>query len=137
MNKEMNTLNEVDVEQFLEAARETPYYQIFYLALYTGLRRSELLGLRWKDVDLHLGSLSVMQGMHRLSNQETDFTEPKTAKSRRAVALSPDAVLALREYLEQPMELRNTLGNPVTGDDLMFANVDGSPLSPSTVPTHS
>ena len=49
--KEMITLDMADVHTLLDAARDTPYYILFYTALYTGLRRSELLGLRWKYVD--------------------------------------------------------------------------------------
>ncbi|HIB11487.1 MAG TPA: hypothetical protein EYO17_06130 [Dehalococcoidia bacterium] len=47
--QEMHTLDEDGMATFLEAARETPYYALFYLALYTGMRRSELLALRWSD----------------------------------------------------------------------------------------
>lgn len=56
----MATLAPEDVPKFLEVARETPYYVLFYTALYTGMRRGELLGLRWCDVDLDLTSLSVV-----------------------------------------------------------------------------
>ena len=64
VNQEMNVLDEAGVEAFLAAAKETPYYHFFHLAVYTGLRRSELLGLRWKDIDLFLATLSVTQVMH-------------------------------------------------------------------------
>ena len=78
VNKEMGVLNEDDIDLLLEAARGGRYYWLFYLATYTGMRRSELLGLRWKDIDLHLGSLSVLQTLHRLANQVTNIEEPKT-----------------------------------------------------------
>ena len=70
VNREMSTLDEKDIDRLLEAARGGPYYPLIHLATYTGMRRSELLGLRWKDTDLHLGSLSVIQTLHRLANQE-------------------------------------------------------------------
>ena len=50
----------VEVARFLEVIRDSLYYPVFYLALYTGMRRSELLGLRWSDVDLFLGQLSIL-----------------------------------------------------------------------------
>ena len=75
----------------------------------------------------------VTQALHRLANQETVFTEPKTAKSRRSVALSPAAVLDLREHYLEQKATRDTLGCLITDDDLVFANFDRSPLSPSTV----
>ena len=62
--KEMVTLDLDDVLTLLDAARDTPYYILFYAALYAGLRRSELLGLRWKDIDLDLATLSVVQTLH-------------------------------------------------------------------------
>jgi len=49
---EMQTWSESEIVQFLEAAKATPYYELFYLALFTGMRRSELLALRWQDIDL-------------------------------------------------------------------------------------
>ena len=53
-DREMTALNAEVVRRFLEAAEKTPYYVIFYTAVFTGLRRSELLGLRWEDVDVDL-----------------------------------------------------------------------------------
>ena len=71
-----------------------------HLALYTGLRRSEILGLRWKHVDLKIGTLSIVQVIHRLRDGRTIFQEPKTAKGRRLVSLGPNATLALRGHRE-------------------------------------
>ena len=64
--QEMHTLDEDGMATFLEAARETPYYALFYLALYTGMRRSELLALRWSDTDVDLAKLWVTRSFHRL-----------------------------------------------------------------------
>lgn len=133
VTQEMNTLSEYQVETLLAAARQTPYYHIIHLALFTGMRRSELLGLRWKDADMALSAVRVTQALHRLANQETVFTEPKTARSRRSVALSPAAVSDLREHYVKQKAIRDALGCPIADDDLVFANPDGSPLSPSTV----
>jgi integrase len=64
---QMATLSAVDVPKFLDAARETPYYILFYTALYTGMRMGELLGLRWCDIDLGKASISVVQTLQKLS----------------------------------------------------------------------
>ena len=63
---EMRTMNESDIHIFLEMARFTRYYPLFYTALFTGMRRSELLALRWCDVDLILCQLSVSRTLHQL-----------------------------------------------------------------------
>lgn len=131
--QDMQVLTEYEVEKLLEVARPTQYYHLIHLALYTGMRRSEVLGLRWKDADMVLAAVRVTQGLHRLANQETVFTEPKTPKSRRSVALSPAAVLDLRHHYQEQKGIRDALGVSITDDDLVFANPDGSPLSPSTV----
>jgi len=80
-----------------------------------------------------LCAVRVTQCLHRLSNGQVVLTEPKTAKGRRSVALSPASVLDLRQHHAEQKELRDTVGIPLSDADLVFANVDGSPLSPSTV----
>src|SRR6266487_4633520 len=72
--------------------------RVFHLLIYTGLRRSELLGLRWGDIDLDKGTLSVVQTIQRLNDGTYVIGRPKTVKNRRSVALSPDAVASLRAH---------------------------------------
>jgi integrase len=130
---EMQTWNEDDITLFLEAAKTTPYYALFYTALYTGMRRSELLGLKWNDVDLILGEVSVTRSLHHLMDGSYIFTEPKSAKSRRTIALPPSAILTLREHHEKQKLERIMLGIPLTGDDLVFSTLEGKPLRPNTI----
>lgn len=133
INREMRTLDIYGVHAFLEAAKGTAYYPLFHLDIYTGLRRSELLGLRWRDVNLLMATLSVVQVLHRLPGGKTVFLEPKTAKGRRSVSLSPATVLSLRDHREQQEMLRDMLGAPLSEDDFVFSQPDGSPLKPDTV----
>jgi len=130
---EMQTWNEDNITLFLEAAKNTSYYALFYLALFTGMRRSELLGLKWNDVDLIFGEVSVTRSLHHLRDGSYIFTEPKSAKSRRTIALPPSAILTLREHHEKQKLERVMLGIPLTGDDLVFSQLDGKPLRPNTV----
>jgi len=134
--REMRTLDDKGVLRFLDVARDTVYYTLFLLAIHTGLRRSEILGLRWKNVDMDMVTLSVVQVMHRLRDGRNVFQQPKTAKGRRIVALTPTAVLALRAHREQQEAERAFLEVPSTGDSLVFSHPDGSPLLPNTV-THA
>lgn len=114
-------------------AEGTIYHPIFHPAVYTGLRRSELLGLRWKHIDLDLASLSVVQTLHHLRDGRLIFQEPKTGKGRRLVALSPTAVLALRAHREQKEAESTLLGISLTGDSLVFSQPEGSPIDPERV----
>ena len=132
-NKEMNALDFDGVTAFLEAAKGATHYHLFHLDIYTGLRLSEILGLRWKDVDLDLATISVTQVMHRLRDKSFIFQEPKTAKSRRQIDLSPTAAIALRAYREEQSAQRILLGRPLAENDLVFAHPHGSPLFPSSV----
>ncbi|WP_374701183.1 Arm DNA-binding domain-containing protein [Thalassobacillus sp. C254] len=79
--KEIETWTREEANAFLDVAKEdNPFYYIIYvLAIYTGMRRGEILGLRWKDVDLEEASLSVRQTLIKVNTQPV-FQEPKTKK---------------------------------------------------------
>ena len=130
---EMKTMNEDEVQTFLEAAKATPYYVSFYLLLFTGLRRSELLAMRWSDADLIMGTVSVSRSLHHLRDGTIAFRPPKTAKGRRQVALPPSATLVLKRYKEEKALECAMLGVSIKDDSLIFCHVDGKPLLPDTV----
>jgi integrase len=130
---EMHTWEEDDVTRFLKAAKDTPYYALFYTALFTGMRRSELLALRWQDVDLLLSQIYVSRSLHQLRDGSFVFRQPKTAKARRTVALPPSAILVLNEHREKRKLDRAMLGTPLTDDDLVFSHLNGKPIRPNTV----
>ncbi|MFC2031946.1 tyrosine-type recombinase/integrase [Chloroflexota bacterium] len=130
---EMRTMNESDIHIFLEYAKSTPYYALFYVALFTGMRRSELLALRWSDVDMILCQLSVTRALHQLLDGSLIFRQPKTTKGRRLISLSPSTVAVLEEYGERQDKLRQNIGSTLTEDDLVFCHEDGTPLLPNGV----
>ena len=133
---EMKVLDEFEIRTFLEAAKDTPYYALFYTALYTGMRRSELLALRWSDVDLNLAQVSVTRTLHRLRSSGTMvFRPPKTAKSRRMIALPPSAAIVLRGHQQQQEGICVLMGTTLQADSLVFCQPDGEPQQPDTV-TH-
>ncbi len=134
--KEMRALNVEDVHKLLDAAENTDYYPVIYTAIYTGLRRSELLGLRWRDIDLDLATLSVIQVRMQLSGGKTFFQEPKTAKGKRQVNLSPATVTLLRQYKEQQKVQSILAGWQLTPESPVFCYADGTPILPDGV-THA
>ena len=131
--KEMRALTGPEVHRMLEACEDTAWHSIFHTLTWTGLRRSELLGLRWKDVDLILASLRVVQSVQRLNTGEFIVQEPKTASGRRTIALSPASCLVLREHREKQEADATLLGRQLAEDDLVFSHPDGSPRDPSTL----
>ncbi len=132
----MQALTSEQVHYLLDSCRETPWHPMFHTLIWTGLRRSELLGLRWKDIDLDLASLHVVQVLHQLNDGTYIFQEPKTAKGRRAVALSPTSCMLLRAHRERQEADAELLGTPLAGDSLVFGHVDGTPRAPATL-THA
>ena len=130
---EIHIMSEDEIQTFLEAAKRTPYYDLYFTVLYTGLRRSEVLALRWLDVDLLGCQLSVSRSIHRLRDGSYVFRQPKSAKGKRMVALSPSAVHVLREHRENMTADRLLSGIPLKDSDLVFAKSDGSPIRPDTI----
>ena len=130
------TLSELDISTFLEAAKGTPYYVLFYLALFTGMRRSELLALRWCDVDLLLCQAHITRTLHHLRTGEIVIRVPKSTKGRRMVSLSPSTALLLQEHRDKQEAQGAMLGVPLKDDDLVFSDLEGKPLLPDTI-THA
>ena len=129
----MQTLSPEEVSQFLEVARETDYYVYFATLLYTGLRRGELIALRWRNLDLGSGKLSVVETAYRLGNGEYRIKEPKTPQSRRTVILPASLVELFRVYRFDQELLRIQLGIGLEADDFVFIRPDGSPINPNAI----
>ena len=132
----MQTLGKDDMSHFLETAKGSSYYALFYIALFTGMRRSELLALRWQDIDFMLSQIYVNRSLHVLKGGQVVFKPPKTTAGRRTVALPPSAILLLKAYKEKQELERGSLGTSLTDNDLVFCHFDGKPLLPNTV-THA
>jgi len=133
---EMQTWDEDEITTFLEAARQTPYFALFHTALFTGMRRSEFLAPRWCDLNLLLCQLYVTRSLHVLKGGRVVIRQPKSAKGRRMIALSPLTASVLREHREKQALERVMLGAQLKDDDLVFSDPEGKPLLPNTV-THA
>ena len=130
---DMQTWSEEEVNQFLTRAKDSHYYALFHTALFTGMRRSELLALRWQDVDLLFNQVCVNRSLHHLKDGTYIFTQPKSAKSRRTIALTPSSVLVLRDHQARQRLDQTMQGIPQSDQDLVFSNIDGKPLRPNTI----
>jgi len=131
LQKQMTALDTVEVGQLLKAAEGSPYRHIIFLAIYTGLRRGELLGLRWADVDVENQTISVNQSLQRMVGKGLIVTEPKTRSSRRLVTLPPTAVKVLTSLKTERMDQCGDLG--WSESNYVFCHKNGAPMSPDTV----
>ena len=133
---EIQTWNESEVSQFLETAKGSQYYPLFYIALFTGMRRSELLALRWCDIDFILSELHVSRSLHVLTGGQVILRAPKTKTGKRTIVLPPSAFMVLTEYRKQREAEALLLGKPISDDSLVFSTPpDYKPFLPNTV-TH-
>jgi integrase len=138
---EMITMNETDIHLLLEFARSSPYYSLFYTLLFTGMRRSEALALKWADVDLLLLKVSVNKSLSYLNTPKDGsrilLKQPKTKKSRRNISITPSNAVVLREHHQKQDEMRQSLGQPLLkDDDFVFSDIRGKPYLPNSV-THA
>ena len=128
--KPMRTLTEWEVSIFLEAANDSFYYPVYYTALSTGLRQAELCGLRWRDLDLDLLSLSVNQVLYKRRGI-CEVKPPKTQHSRRQLRLTPKLALYLKDYkAEKEILYWKVTGKPMPLDSLVFGFLN-KPCDPS------
>jgi integrase len=108
---------------------------LYVLALALGLRKGELLGLRWVDVDLDAGELHVRQAAQRVGGR-LRFDAPKTRRSRRTVPLPGLAVTALREHRAKQAAERLAAGVSWRDSGLVFTTAHGTPIEPRNLNRH-
>lgn len=129
-DREMKTWSPQEARTLLGIVENDRLYAAWLLAISTGMRRGEILGLRWSDVDLEDARLSVRQTVITVS-YEIIFSTPKTAKGRRSIALDKGTVLALRAHKKAQLEERMAIGSSRYSDnDLVFCKIDGQPMHP-------
>ena len=124
--REIKILGKDEIGTLLQAAKGTLLYLPVLVAVTTGLRRGELLGLRWSDLDLKAGTLAVNQSIERIKGKIA-FKAPKTKTSRRSITLPTVTVQALQEYRAAQAEERLKLGLGRDSRGLVFTRADGEP----------
>jgi integrase len=133
VKKEMKTLTDTQVQTLLLAARGTRYEALYLLAVTTGIRQGELLGLRWSDLDWVTRHLSVQRQLQRLSGQGMVFGEPKSASGRRVIALGSATIEKLREHYKHQQLERLAAGERWIENDLIFPTIIGTPIEGSNL----
>jgi len=124
-HKEMQYWDTPEMNAFLLSQLNSPYYPLFYTALFTGMRRSELLALQWDDMDFDAGSVSIRRSLHYGKKNGCYFSDVKSKSSKRTIALTPSNVAVLKSFQEASKR---------KGAHLIFSRND-KPFVPSYVST--
>jgi integrase len=122
-----------EARQFLHAASDDRLYALYELALRTGLRKGELLGLHWDDLDLGGGTASIHRSLQRTPTGGLTILQTKTRASERRIALPTECINSLKAHQEQQQEERGTAGTGWTDNGLIFTTPNGKPLDPTNL----
>ncbi len=130
---EMRPLSREEVTRLFAAAEHERMGSLAAVAVLTGLRAGELLGLRWEDVDLDAGQIKVSRQLIRTTTG-VKFGLPKRGSSRRSVELPGRAVSALKRRRAEQAEERLKAGRYWRETNLVFTDEHGEPIYPSNLP---
>lgn len=129
---EMTCWSASEAARFLAHVRDDRLHPLFLLALTRGLRRGELAGLRWCDVDLDAGRLSIVQARVSVGGRVV-VSEPKTARGRRTIPLDVDLTRVLREHRRGQVAERLAWGEGWIDSGYVFTRENGTPLHPEAI----
>jgi integrase len=129
VKKDMKPLSPAQARDLLEAARGERLEALYALAVTTGMRQGEILGLKWEDVDLEAGTLQVRRTLSTAMGGGVRFGPPKTARSRRKIRVPQLALTALRRHRKAQLEQRIKLSGLWEDHDLVFTTGVGTPIS--------
>jgi integrase len=133
-DQELPILQPDRAREMLDALRGKPFYLLASLALATGLRRNEMLGLRWCDLDLDAGRLRVEQALEETQTFGVRTKGPKSRNGRRTIALPASTVAELRAHWRSQQEQRLAAGLGKAPDNApVFAELDGRFLRPNAI----
>ncbi|MFE4366749.1 tyrosine-type recombinase/integrase [Streptomyces sp. NPDC056835] len=119
-----------EAREFLAAARGHRLHSLFELALHTGLRKGELLGLRWEDLDLDAGTAAIRRTLQRTNAGGLTTLPTKTRASERRIALPTRCIQSLKLHHEREREVAGTTWQH---DAHVFTTVQGRPIDPTNL----
>lgn len=127
-------LDESQVFQLIKAAETTPFFSQVVLAVFTGMRRGEIYGLRWPNIDFVSGTISIKQAAQYTKEKGIFFKVPKSEKSIRTIDVSPYVLEVLKKEKVKQNKARLAAGeNYKNPEDLVFTQQDGQPQHPDSL----
>ncbi|MDH5327985.1 MAG: site-specific integrase [Gammaproteobacteria bacterium] len=132
VSKEVQALDEEQTVALLKVAEGTPLYMPILFAVTTGLRRGELVGLKWKDIDLETSGVTVSRSIQQTKGK-VEIKKPKTESSKRTVTIPSIAMEALQTHRIEQNKQRLKLGKIYQNEDWVFAKPDGSLWKPDSL----
>jgi integrase len=134
--RRFNPLTTDEARQYHAAAEGHRLAALFELALRTGLRKGELLGLRWEDIDLDAGTASIRRTLQRTRTGGLTTLPTKTVSSERRIALPAPCLLSLRAHRDQQTQEKEKAGAGWVDSRHVFTRPDGHPIEPATLTRH-
>ena len=131
--REMEILDEDQVRRLLIAAKGKRHEALYKVAITTGLRKGELLGLKWSDLDWDTQQLNVQRQIQRVPQEGLTYSQPKTAAGRRMIVLGSDTISTLKEHRKRQWVEIEFKGEKWQNHDLIFPSSIGTPLSQSNL----
>jgi len=127
--KEMKTFSDLQVSQMLIAAKGHRWEALYHLAVTTGMRQMEILGLKWKDINWVKQTIQVERQLVRpKKGEEPKFAPPKTRNGKRSIALGSKSIEVLRRHNQKQLYEINKAGKEWAEHDLVFTSSSGRPI---------
>lgn len=133
--KDIEFLDENETKEMLKAlnGESITYRTMILLLVYTGMRRGELFGLEWKDIDFKNGYLLIVRTSQYIGNKQLITKEPKTKSSKRTMKISNDMLKRLKIYQAWQSEQRLKIGSEWNDTDRLFTQWNGLPMYPDSL----
>ena len=129
--EEMKILDSNEIKKFLGAAKSSRYSVLYHLALVTGMRQGELLGLSWNNVDLNSGIIGLRLQAKRIPGKGIHLVHLKTRTSQRSIRIGRGMINLLQSYYTSSKEINHI--NSVHDYDLVFSTMYGNPIGKSNL----